>query len=77
MQPAKCECWIDKAHIGSLDAHRGLVTRSHLLDGALTTHYGVMCYGVPIGSEEYVKLALAGKCDEIASISNKLIATLS
>ncbi|KAJ1628758.1 hypothetical protein T492DRAFT_1016041 [Pavlovales sp. CCMP2436] len=77
VQPSKCECWIDEAHIASLDAHRGLVTRSHLLDGALTPHYGVMCYGVPIGSEEYVKLALAGKCDEIASISNKLIATLS
>ena len=53
------------------------MTRSHLLDGALTPHYGVMCYGVPIGSEEYVKLALAGKCDEIAGISNKLIATPS
>ncbi|KAJ1628478.1 hypothetical protein T492DRAFT_875140, partial [Pavlovales sp. CCMP2436] len=77
VQPSKCECWIDEAHIASLDAHRGLVTRSHLLDGALTPHYGVMCYGVPIGSEEYVKLALAGKCDEIASISNKLIAMLS
>ncbi|KAJ1624419.1 hypothetical protein T492DRAFT_881835 [Pavlovales sp. CCMP2436] len=77
VQPSKCECWIDEAHIASLDAHRGLVTRSHLLDGALTPHYGVMCYGVPIGSEEYVKLALAEKCDEIASISNKLIATLS
>ncbi|KAJ1620620.1 hypothetical protein T492DRAFT_888355, partial [Pavlovales sp. CCMP2436] len=77
VQPSKCECWIDEAHIASLDAHRGLVTRSHLLDGALTPHYGVMCYGVPIGSEENIKLALAGKCDEIASISNKLIATLS
>ncbi|KAJ1636638.1 hypothetical protein T492DRAFT_861422 [Pavlovales sp. CCMP2436] len=77
VQPSKCECWIDEAHIASLDAHRGLVTLSHLLDGALTLHYGIMCYGVPIGSEEYVKLALASKCDEIASISNKLIATLS
>ncbi|KAJ1625523.1 hypothetical protein T492DRAFT_880031 [Pavlovales sp. CCMP2436] len=77
VQPSKCECWIEEVQIASLDAHRGLVTRSHLLEGALTPHYGVMCYGLPIGSEEYVKLAFAGKCDEIASISNKLIATLS
>ncbi|KAJ1617420.1 hypothetical protein T492DRAFT_893758, partial [Pavlovales sp. CCMP2436] len=55
VQPSKCECWSDEAHIASLDAHRGLVTRSHLLDGALTPHYGVMCYGVPIGSEEYAR----------------------
>ncbi|KAJ1634289.1 hypothetical protein T492DRAFT_865299, partial [Pavlovales sp. CCMP2436] len=53
VQPSKCECWINEAYIASLDAHRGLVTRSHLLDGALTPHYGVMCYGLPIGSEEY------------------------
>jgi hypothetical protein len=75
VQPSKCECWIDEAHINSLDEHRGEVQRSHLLDG-VTPHYGVMCYGVPIGSEEYTKLALAGKCDEIASISSKLINTL-
>ncbi|KAJ1640847.1 hypothetical protein T492DRAFT_854427, partial [Pavlovales sp. CCMP2436] len=76
VQPAKCECWIDEAHIDSLDTHRGLVTRSHLLDG-VTPYYGVMCYGISIGSEEYIKLALDGKCDEIACISTKLITSLS
>jgi hypothetical protein len=71
VQPAKCECWINEAYITSLDEHRGGVTRNHLIDGVtMAPHYGVMCYGVPIGSEEYIiKLALAGTCDEIALAS--------
>jgi hypothetical protein len=69
----KCHCWIAEEHADLLDASRGRFPWGGVTDACGLVHRGITVYGVPMGSAEYIRIVLEGKCARIAGNATKLI----
>jgi hypothetical protein len=72
----KSFCW-GPAHLAlELDLHRGDIPLGSVTDAAGATHLGVKVFGVPIGSDGYVREILSCIGDRLAGTSARLISSL-
>mmetsp|Transcript_10293 Transcript_10293/g.34974 ORF Transcript_10293/g.34974 Transcript_10293/m.34974 type:complete len:1225 (-) Transcript_10293:3167-6841(-) len=79
VQPAKSSCYIHPDHANELEAHRGvypLGCEPPASGSGEADAYGVTVWGVPLGSDSYVRRKLAAHAERVAGTSDTLVSLL-